>query len=153
MIQKAQASSGEARLTALATAKNQPGLSQGMFDTGVVASTPFDEAVSLTHRVQLLSGNPLARAVAFDGKATSIVGVAAEWFPETPWLQHMNLGSFLKLAPVFANPVENLLAKVTFPILKQWLAFYQTLRGCSQGMTSRTHGSSGSCHLRCRPAL
>ena len=66
VIQQAKTSSGEFRLNALATLKNQLGLSQEMHDTVVVASTLFDEAVPLMQRVQLLSSNPLARTVALD---------------------------------------------------------------------------------------
>jgi len=109
-------------------AKNQPGLSQEMVDTVVVAITLFDEAAPLMQRVQLLSGNAKARTVALEWDPTSIVGIGAEWFLETPRLQHMRTDCFLELAPVFVDPVENLLAKVTFPILKQSLALYQTLR-------------------------
>ena len=111
----------------------QPGLEQEMLDTVGVACVLFDTDVPLMQRVQLLSGTPLARKVALEWQPTSIVGVGAEWFLETPRLQHMTTDCFLQLAPVFVNAVENLQAKVQLPILKQSLVLYASLAASRGG--------------------
>ena len=133
VIQKAKTSSGKTRLAELVKASSLPSLSQEVRDTVVVASTLFDEAVPLMQRVQLLASNPQARTVALDWDPANIVGVAADWFLETPLFQHMHSFHFLKLAPVFIDPVENLSVKVSFPILKQSLILYRQLNENSKG--------------------